>query len=76
MESRRSTDVMETRIDPRGRTYYWGGLNPMKSHILDDETDVKSLLEGYITVTPLQFDLTAQSALAELRSESWELPTP
>ena len=45
----------------------------MKSHILDDGTDVKSLIEGYITVTPLQFDLTAQSALAELQRETWEL---
>ena len=48
----------------------------MKSHVLDDATDVKSLLDGYITVTPLQFDMTAQAALNELRGETWEVPTP
>lgn len=74
MESRRSSDVVETRVDPRGRTYYWSGLNPMKSHVLEDSTDVKSLLDGYITVTPLQFDLTAQTTLAALRHETWETP--
>lgn len=76
MEARRSNEGIEQRVDPRGRTYYWSGLNPMKSHVLDDATDVKSLLDGYITVTPLQFDMTAQTALAELQRETWELPTP
>lgn len=76
MESRRSTDEVETRVDPRGRTYYWSGLNPLKSHALDPGTDVQNLLDGFITVTPLQFDMTAQAALADLRREKWELPSP
>ncbi len=76
MESRRPTDEMETRVDPRGRTYYWSGLNPLKSHFLDPGTDVQSLLHGYITVTPLQFDLTAKSVLQDLVDEEWEMPVP
>jgi hypothetical protein len=32
------------------------------------------LTDGYVTVTPLQFDLTQQTMLNELRGEHWELP--
>ncbi|MBM4074838.1 MAG: 5'/3'-nucleotidase SurE [Planctomycetes bacterium] len=76
MESRRSDEGLESRVDPRGRTYYWSGLNPLKSHVLDPNTDIQSLLDGYITITPLQFDLTAVEVLRELRRESWEFPLP
>jgi 5'-nucleotidase len=75
MECRRSADEIETRVDPRGRTYYWSGLNPLKCHVYDPLTDVQSLTEGNITVTPLQFDLTQQKLLNELRSETWEIPS-
>ena len=76
MESRRTAEGVDSRIDPRGRTYYWSGLNPLKSHVLDDSTDVKTLLNGYVTVTPLQFDMTSTTDMTRLRLETWELPTP
>ena len=56
----------ERRQDPRGRTYYWMTYNP-PYHLEGPETDVTSLCEGYITVTPLHFDLTRYDLLPEVR---------
>lgn len=70
----RVAEEIEKRIDPRGRTYYWSGLNPIRSHLLDDGTDIKQLQEGDITVTPLHFDLTEQVFLKQLQAEKWDLP--
>lgn len=59
-------------IDPRGRTYYWLGAdygcpNP------HPDTDETALAEGYITLTPLQFDLTHHALLEQLRQREWTL---
>lgn len=74
MGVRRVAEEVEKRIDPRGRAYYWSGLNPIRSHLLDDGTDIKELQDGKITVTPLHFDLTEKAFLNELRSEKLTLP--
>ena len=58
------------KIDPRGRPYYWAnGLQPdPPSH---EETDLSALRAGNITLTPLNFDMTLRSKLAEMRE--WNL---
>lgn len=71
---RRHTDTIEKRIDPRGRTYFWSGIEPIKSHHMDPGTDIEALLDGYITITPLHFDLTERPVLERLQNASWELP--
>lgn len=63
MGVKRPTDRIEKRIDPRGRPYFWSGLDPLKSHTLEPGSDVRELQEGYVTVTPLHFDLTETSLL-------------
>jgi 5'-nucleotidase len=73
MGVKRVGEEIERRIDPRGRTYYWSGLNPIRSHVSDAGTDIKELQEGFITVTPLHFDLTEQPLLAELQSSESEI---
>jgi 5'-nucleotidase len=63
---RRYFDTFEKRIDPRGRTYYWlaGEVledveQPAHLHLPDDvPTDVQAIRDKYITVTPLQYNLT------------------
>jgi 5'-nucleotidase len=60
----------ERRRDPRGRTYYWMTYNP-PYNIEGPETDVTSLCEGYITVTPLHFDLTRYDRLDALSGWDW-----
>lgn len=62
MGIRRHTDTVEKRIDPRGRPYYWSGLDPLRNHSLEPGTDVCELTSGYATVTPLHFDLTDRGA--------------
>jgi 5'-nucleotidase len=71
MGVRRITERIEKRTDPRGRPYYWSGLDPLKNQELEDGCDVKDLQEGYATMTPLHFDLTERQFLDRLRSENW-----
>ncbi len=47
----------ERRIDPKNREYYW--LTGAKAKIEEpDDVDDKLIKQNYITVTPLQFNLT------------------
>jgi 5'-nucleotidase len=50
-------NVFEERIDPRGRTYFWMAGEPI---LLKQEksADICAVEEGYISITPLQSDLT------------------
>ena len=59
------SDSYERREDPDGRAYYW---NTAKFSLLrsEGEVDVVALREGFVTVTPLQFDLTAHARLSGL----------
>lgn len=66
IEIRRINERVEKRLDPRGRTYFWSGLDPLASHHLDEATDVQSLLNGWVTITPLHFDLTERPVLERL----------
>lgn len=54
--------VVAEREDPRGRPYYWieEGQNDWEPH---DRSDYQAVRDGYISVTPLQADLTAHDAL-------------
>jgi len=68
-------DRIQTRTDPRGRPYYWicGALNG-RGHPPD--VDVAAALAGYITVTPLQLDMTASDLLDEVGGWSLSVPRP
>ncbi|MFO0958632.1 MAG: 5'/3'-nucleotidase SurE [Isosphaeraceae bacterium] len=63
----------ERRTDPRGRTYYWMSYTPPFATV-GPETDVTSLAEGYITVTPLHFDLTRYDQIEALSAWDWGKP--
>ena len=56
---------IETRISPRGYKYYW---MVGRYTCLDDRemSDQRSLQAGYVTVTPIQIDLTAYHYLNTL----------
>lgn len=58
------TSVAE-RHDPKGRPYYWieEGQNEWEPH---DRSDYQAVRDGYVSITPLQPDLTAYDALASL----------
>lgn len=69
----RHGERFERRKDPRGRAYYWLTYAP-PFQLDGPETDVSCLADGYITVTPLHFDMTRHDRLAELAGREW--PTP
>jgi 5'-nucleotidase len=74
MGVRRHTDTVEKRLDPRGRPYYWSGIDPFKSHEFDPGSDVQAIREGYIAVTPLHFDLTEPRLLDAGKSLERDFP--
>lgn len=51
--------------DPRGLPYYWFGLHAIE-HTLDHGTDLEAIDEGFVSVTPLQLDLTHHASLDAL----------
>jgi 5'-nucleotidase len=63
-------DRLDQRVDPRGRAYFWiGGEAP--TGIPEKGTDFGALSQGYVSVTPLQLDLTAYPALHLLGNWRW-----
>jgi 5'-nucleotidase len=54
---------VSARMDPRQRPYYWieEGLNHWEPH---DRSDYQAVRDGYISITPLQPDMTAHDALS------------
>lgn len=58
-------DRLDRRMDPRGKPYYWiGGDAP--TGLAENGTDVGALAEGYVSLTPLQLDLTSYPAMQVL----------
>ncbi|MBL4884491.1 MAG: 5'/3'-nucleotidase SurE [Planctomycetaceae bacterium] len=68
----RHTETVERRIDPRGKPYFWSSLNPLESYAMDQGTDIHAFAQGYVTVTPLKFDLTNYSILEKLKQVTWQ----
>lgn len=65
-------DTYEERKDPRGRPYFWNSSVFTLGHT-EDDTDVTALRDNYITVTPLQFDLTHYPMLREWETKEWKV---
>jgi 5'-nucleotidase len=55
-------DRLDRRVDPRGRPYYWIG-GDTHSGIPEEGSDIGALSEGFVSITPLQLDLTAYNAI-------------
>jgi 5'-nucleotidase len=66
---RNHVTVVSERIDPRGQAYYWieEGQNDWESH---DRSDYQAVRDGFVSVTPLQPDLTDHGALSLLEDVS------
>jgi 5'-nucleotidase len=60
------------RHDPKGRPYYWieEGEDEWQPH---DRSDYQAVRDGYVSVTPLQPDLTAHDSLAAVEQLSLEV---
>ena len=72
---RRYFDTFQKRIDPRGKTYYWlsGEVvqdldQPEHLHLPPEiETDVQAIKRNYITIVPLQFNMTSTTGIYGLK---------
>ncbi len=63
---------LDRRQDPRGKPYYWiGGDAP--TSIPEYGTDVGALADGYVSITPLQLDLTAYPAMEALNQWKFKM---
>ncbi|MCD6123753.1 5'/3'-nucleotidase SurE [bacterium] len=59
-------DFFERRIDPQGRTYYWMS-GTMVEIDRGEDSDLMALKEGYISITPIKYNLTAVEYFDSLR---------
>lgn len=68
----RYEEFFEKRIDPMNRTYYWLGG---KRLFLDTDEDIDevAIQNQYVTVTPLQYDLTDYRMLKKLKNWDFKL---
>ena len=67
----RFREKFDKRVDPRENVYYWqaGSLPPAEEA---PDTDHALLARGYVTLTPIEYDLTHYPSLDLLRGlESW-----
>jgi 5'-nucleotidase len=65
-------ETYDRRIDPRGRMYFWA--NPdYRCPDPHPDSDVTALHEGWITVTPLRFDLTHPVLMEQMSAWQWRL---
>jgi 5'-nucleotidase len=59
------------RQDPFGRNYYWL-TGKFVNHDKGEDTDEWALANGYVSIVPVQYDLTAHHAIPYL-NEFWKL---
>jgi 5'-nucleotidase len=59
------SEYVEKRTDPRHRIYYWQGRD-MQSFVEDPQVDGTALGRDYISITPVQCDMTDYRALEEM----------
>ncbi len=79
---RRYLEHFEKRLDPRGKTYYWLAgeiieeIEQPDNLFLPDgiATDVQAIRDNYITITPLQYNLTDGSTINFLTEPGWFNP--
>lgn len=66
----RLSENFEKRQDPRNRTYYWYG-NDLKETDDNSEIDSTALDEKFISITPIQCDMTNYNILDDLKG--WKI---
>ncbi|MBW2193392.1 MAG: 5'/3'-nucleotidase SurE [Deltaproteobacteria bacterium] len=63
-------EYIEKRVDPRNNTYYWHGFDTRIAYSNPD-IDVTALEENYISITPIQCDMTDYTMLENLKK--WDI---
>jgi len=63
---REYTDRIAVRNDPRDKPYYWLA-GALKDGCDEEGSDIRAVRDGYVSVTPIEIDMTAEAALPQLR---------
>jgi len=65
-------EEFDKRLDPNNREYYWltGEFYNLEPHA--EDTDEWALHNGYVSIVPVQVDLTAYSSIERLKGWGWE----
>jgi 5'-nucleotidase len=75
MDATQYWETFERRVDPMGRAYYWlsGRPDPRQPKNKNPEqmTDMAAVSQGYIAVTPLNYDVTDRKNLKAMTD--WDL---
>jgi len=65
-------DRLVVRENPSGQVDYWIGGDP-PTGIPEDGTDIGALSDGFVSVTPVQMDMTAHHMMKELSGWKWNI---
>jgi 5'-nucleotidase len=60
-------ETFEKRTDPRDNVYYWISAETLTAD-KNPQTDIGALSRGYITITPIQYDLTRHELIDQLQN--------
>ena len=60
-------------ISPRGLRWYWDSAAKLNTFTEDEDVDNRWYKEGFITISPLRFDIVDRQALMELKQFDAEL---
>ena len=64
-------EEFDERKDPNGRDYFWL-TGKFINFDTGDDTDEWALKNGFVSVVPVQFDLTAHHAIPHLNAVKWQ----
>jgi len=73
MSTQHMDEHIEKREDPYGRSYYWLS-GDFRNYGDPNETDRHAIGEGYVSVTPLQFDMTDNARVKDWADIQVKLP--
>lgn len=64
---RRYKNCFIERLDPRGKSYFWLAGELDNKDFNNSDTDVGSIYNNYISVTPITFDLTSYETITKIK---------
>ena len=65
-------EQFEKRIDPWGRAYYWATGEP-RPPASQRPTDLSAIAQGFVSLTPLDYDMTRQAVLHQMQPWQFRL---
>ena len=64
----RLVETYERRLDPRNNVYYWLVGETLQPEDEEEDTDLSVLKKGYVSITPIEPDMTRHDLLAALKN--------